>query len=377
MKNVLTAIYDKFPATIGGISKADAILEKSWDMDGFSAANPSVRSNGYNGDITSRVNLPSFYEWQEGLDNGSSTYTIRYTTEPLSINSVGSLWCRAQYSPKDSFPANRTCVGQNIYSGFNGPWLRSAHSGGTDYVWSVYGDPSSSLNGDYAYGARGVLPAIWLAGAVCTSSAGGTYNSPYSLEACPLPPAAGLAITTVNGSAGAGVTLTGTAQAVDNNQSMTVWADACNSTGQCVRKTYSGFNVASSGIAQNWTLTWTAAELPAGTYNGTVWVGLTAGSDNLSAQSGTINFTISAKVRTMRMTVIKSKAFSLNIGPVGDFDITLGTNNGVTAANSSNNLVLSSASGLASSTTATFGNSKFEITVVEAPQITVSNVSFE
>jgi hypothetical protein len=173
------------------------------------------------------------------------------------------------------------------------------------------------------------------------------------------------------------MTLSGTAKASGNGQSMTVWADACNSAGQCVRKTYGGFTSATSGTAQNWTLSWAASELPAGAYNGTVWVGLSAGSNNLTAQSGVVNFTISSKVRTMRMTVIKSKAFSLNIGPVGDFDIALGTNNGVTAANSSNNLVLSSAGGLASNTTATFGNSKFEITVVEQPQITVSNVSFE
>jgi hypothetical protein len=159
---------------------------------------------------------------------------------------------------------------------------------------------------------------------------------------------------------------------------MTVWADACNSVGQCVKKTYSGFNTASSGTAQNWTLTWTASELLAGTYNGTVWAGLTTGSGgNAVAQSGTVNFTISPKVQIIEMTVIKNRAFSLSAGPVAGFDVALGTNNGVTAGSSGGKLVLSSASGLAGSTTATFGNTKFEITVIEPPQITVSNVSFE
>jgi hypothetical protein len=158
---------------------------------------------------------------------------------------------------------------------------------------------------------------------------------------------------------------------------MMVWADACNSAGQCVRKSTSSFAAATSASAQNWTLTWAASELPAGTYNGTVWVGLSAESDNLVAQSGAVNFTIGPKTQTIEMTVIKNQAFSLDVGPVVDFDVALGTNNGVMAGNVGGKLVLSSVTGLASNIAATFGNTKFEITVIDPPQITVSNVSFE
>jgi hypothetical protein len=112
-------------------------------------------------------------------------------------------------------------------------------------------------------------------------------------------------------------------------------------------------------------------------YNGTVWVGLMAGSDNVAAQSGAVNFTISSTAKTYWLTVMKNKAFSIGVGPMASFDVALGSSNGVTAANSGNNLVLSSAGGLASNTTATFGNTKFEITVIEQPQISVTNVSFE
>jgi hypothetical protein len=295
------------------------------------------------------------------------------------INSVGDLWCRAQYGVSGTDTnggADNNCIGQIIYADFYYPWLRSARNDNR-YVWNIFGDSSSDMAFTYSDTnvAFAILPAFWLSSSICTGSGGGTKSSPYSLEACPTP--AKLTITTTAGSTGAGITLSGTAKAGDNGQSMMVWADVCNTAEQCVRKTYSGFANATSNTAQNWTLTWTAAQLPAGTYNGMVWVGLTAGSNNLFAQSGAVNFAISSVVKTFEATVIKNKAFSLSAGPVASFDITLGTNSGVTAGSSGGKLVLSSATGLTSNTTATFGNTRFEITVVELPQITVSNVSFE
>jgi hypothetical protein len=374
----MTNVYANLPATIGGIAKNSVILNKSWDMDGFSTTNPgiaAVRSAG-NANVVSRVNLPSAYEWQEGLDDGARAPTISFNFDEPLDNSVGDLWCRADYGTAGTDVnggANRDCVGSS-HSVSDYWWLRSTHSADTGSVWHFSGVSPNSLSSKRAIETQGLFPAIWLSGAVCIGGSGGTRNYPYSLAECPL------AIITTTGSTAAGITLSGIAKASGNNQAITVWADACNSAGQCVRKTYSGFTSASSATAQNWTLTWTAGELPAGTYSGVIWAGLTVvtvGSDNVFAQSGTINFTISPKVRTMRMTVIKSKAFSLNVGPVGDFDIALGTNNGVTAGSSSNNLVLSSTSGLASNTTATFGNSKFEITVIDPPQPTITNVSLE
>jgi hypothetical protein len=195
-------------------------------------------------------------------------------------------------------------------------------------------------------------------------------------------PATKLIITSTTGS-DAGITLSGTAKAIANGQNMTVWADACNTAGQCVRKTKDNFNVASSGTAQSWELTWTKSELPAGDYKGTIWVGLTAGTDNLSAQSGEVGlFTISSVVKTFEATVIRDKAFSLSVGAISSYD--LGTislsavNNGVTASEVGGKLVLSSTSGLANTTTtATFGNTQFVITAIDQPKLAISNVSFE
>jgi hypothetical protein len=374
-------VYDNFPDAIGGFGKGTVILDKSWNMDAFNTTGGRVTS--YNsipyGTVTSRVNLPSHYEWQIGLDTGTGSSSSP-VAEPAT-NSVGNLWCSAQYSNHNNFSVDTPCLGQNIASWFNPLWLRSVNSGNS-MVWYISGEAIRSLSSGVTYSRLGLLPAIWLAGTVQINSGCGTMSQPYCLvgdtwcEAmiCSM---AKLVVTATTGSAGAGITLSGTAEAGGNGQSMTVWADACNVAGQCVRKTYNGFTSATSATPQNWTLSWAASELPAGTYNGTVWAGLAAGSDNVVAQSGTVNFTISPKVLTIEMTVIKNRAFSLSAGPVAGFDVTLGTNNGVTAGNSGGKLVLSSASGLAGSTTATFGNTKFEITVIEPPQISVSNVSFE
>jgi hypothetical protein len=253
-------------------------------------------------------------------------------------------------------------------------------------VWVIYGNASDSLHGYGASNAIGVLPAIWLASAVSTTGGSGTYNNPYCLVANDPLCLANLIIMTTTGSAGDGITLTGTAKASENNQNMTVWADACNVAGQCVRKMIADFDLASSGTAQEWMLTWAASELPTGTYDGTRWVGLTTAAgetiiDALSAQSGPVNFTIDAVVRTFLVTVIESQPFSLEVGAVSNYDLGASslpaTNNGVTASNVGGKLVIASTTGLASNTTATFGNTKFEITVIPLPQLTVSNVNLE
>jgi hypothetical protein len=385
MTNVLTAIYNHLPATIGGISKAAVILEKSWNMDGFH--NSGARSDGYNADYISRVNLLSYYEWQTGLDTGSGDSSQYITAEPAN-NSVGDLWCRAQYSNYNNLPVDNNCLDHNIGGDFYGPWLRSVAADYTTYAWSVHGG-SRSLDGNEVHLAYGVSPALWFSGAVQMSGGNGTKNAPYCLAgnemaAC-LPT---VAVATTAGSAGVGITLNGTAKASGDGQNMMVWADACNSAGQCVRKEFTSFDLASSGIAQGWTLSWLPSELPAGTYNGTIWVGLVTAApedgaviDVLSAQSEAVNFAIDAVVRTFLVTVIENQPFSLEVGAVSNYDLGASalpaTNNGVTASNVGGKLVISSSAGLASNTKATFGSTKFEITVIEQPQITVTNVSFE
>jgi hypothetical protein len=341
-------------------------------MDGFNTS--GTRSDNYNSAVTKRVNLVSYYEWQTGLDTGTGN-SISYSTEPI-VNSVGDLWCRAQYSDHSSFPAENNCLGQNVGSGFRYPWLRSANSSDADNAWLVYGISSDSLNDYYTNYTYGVLPAVWLSSAVSTTGGSGTYAGPYCLVVDDPLCTANLAVTTTTGSAASGITLTGTAKASDNNQNMTVWADACNTAGQCVRKTKTDFDSSNSSIEQRWILNWEAAELPAGTYNGTVWVGLATSvsgttMDTLAVQSGVVNFAISSVVKTYPVMVIKDQAFTLNVGALSNYDLDTtslpAASNGVTADKSGSDLVLSSAAGtgLNSATAATFGNASFVFTVQE------------
>jgi hypothetical protein len=271
--------------------------------------------------------------------------------------------------------------------------LRSAYSVSTLYAWNVYGDASLSLYyGGNVNSARGVLPAIWLSSAVPIvdkdgiTIGSGTKASPYCLIAGDPLCAARLEVTTTTSSAEAGITLTGTAKASGSNQNIAVWADACNTAGQCVRKEFTGFNMATSGTAQPWTLTWLPSELPAGTYSGTIWVGLATSVDStiidtLSAQSAPLNFTIAPTLRTFPLTVFTHQPFALDLGPLTNYDlgalILPTTDHTVTATSTAGRLILSSTSGLAAPTTATFGNTAFVFTVIDLPQLTISNLSFE
>jgi hypothetical protein len=228
----------------------------------------------------------------------------------------------------------------------------------------------------------GILPTVWAATEICLGEGEGVVASPYNLVKC----LAELRVTATSGNENEGITVSGFARAGGKGQEMRVWADACNSAGQCVRKEYGGFDVASSGTAQEWTLSWEASELPAGTYNGTVWVGLTVGNETrgyetITAESDPVNFTIAATTRTFPVTVIENQGFSLDVGVVSNYDLGTTplpvTSNGVTASNAGGKLVLASTTGLASNATATFGNTKFEMTVIEQPQVQVLEVSFE
>jgi hypothetical protein len=179
---------------------------------------------------------------------------------------------------------------------------------------------------------------------------------------------ANLTLTSLSADSSSGISLAGTAKAAANNQNMTVWADVCNTDGQCVRKEFTSFDLANSGTAQEWMLSWVTSELPAGTYSGTIWVNLVTTTngdivDTLSAQSEPVNFTIAPTVRTFPITAFKDQAFSLDVGAVSNYDLGViilpATSNGVTATNVSEKLILSSSTGLATATTATFGHTIF------------------
>jgi hypothetical protein len=181
-------IYTYLPAVIGGVVKDTAILNKTWDMDGLSNTNPVARSDNYNDPVTRRVNLISWYEWQEGLDNDSADPTIAFTAEPLA-NSVGDFWCRAQYGTPGTSSnggVDNNCLGQNIYSAFRYPWLRSARSNTTDFAWVLYGYSTNSLSSSNTSVERGVLPTLWISSSVCVSGDTGTLVDPYQFAACPI-----------------------------------------------------------------------------------------------------------------------------------------------------------------------------------------------
>jgi hypothetical protein len=153
-----------------------------------------------------------------------------------------------------------------------------------------------------------------------------------------------------------------------------------------VRKEFTGFDLATSDTAQPWTLTWLPSELPAGTYSGTIWVELTTSAggtiiDTLSAQSDPVNFTLAAIIRTFPLTIFTNQPFDLDLGLLTNYDLASlslpATDHGVTATNLTGHLILSSTSGLAAPTTATFGHTAFVFTPIDLPQLTISNLSFE
>jgi hypothetical protein len=94
-----------------------------------------------------------------------------------------------------------------------------------------------------------------------------------------------------------------------------------------------------------------------------------------------VNFVIAPAVQTYPVTVFTKQGFNLEVGAVSNYDLGVSalpvTNNGVTASNVGGKLILSAATGLASNTVATFGNTSFAFTIIDPPQITVTNVSFE
>jgi hypothetical protein len=378
-------VYNNLPDTIGNLPKDNAILDKEWDMDGFNYTDddtPTTRYDNYNAPITKRVNLISAYEWQEaGLDDGIAAPTVNYydAAEPVT-NSVGDLWCRAQYGTPgtiDNGGDDNNCLNRDFSyfsSGLNYLWLRSAASNNTYYAWLVLEDEWHSLFNQVVHDAKGVFPAIWLSATISVADeseiaiGSGTKTNPYCLIASDPLCSAHLEITTTTGSTEAGITLSGTAKAIANDQDMRIWADACNTAGQCLRKEFTSFDSATSGTAQSWTLSWLLSELPAGTYSGTIWVGLATSTDGniidtLSAQSESVNFTLASTIQTYPVTVFKNQPFSLDLGALTNYDLGAlllpTTDHGVTATSTASHLILSSPSGLAAPTTATFGHTAF------------------
>jgi hypothetical protein len=409
----LANFYNSLPDTIGGLTKTTALPTNNWDMMPISSStstptatwnstkgswttgtyNPGSDTNSqfvFTGDNTapimnSRIGLLSYTEWQGGLV-GYNSYTNTGPTAPAD-NGAGRSYCEARFGRNctgsigdapagsyglflDSSTANSQIVASTTNPRPRYPWLRSADSSSGNYVWDVYGyGESISVNSNSAYLYYGVSPALWFNLNISTTGGGeGSYANPYCLLGSETPCLPALTIDTTNGSEASGIALTGTAKASENGQNMTVWADVCNSAGQCVRKTSSSFTSTTSGTAQSWSLTWLPSELPAGTYSGTVWVGLATSVDSaiidaLSAQSEPVNFTINPNLKVFPLTALTSRPFSLNVGAVTNYDLASlslpATDHGVTATNTAGTLTLSSASGLASPTTATFGNTSF------------------
>jgi hypothetical protein len=188
-----------------------------------------------------------------------------------------------------------------------------------------------------------------------------------------------LNIATISGSANSGITLTGTAQTNSNGQTMRVWADACTTTGQCLRKEYTALDSATSATTQVWALNWAATELPAGTYSGTVWVGLAANNETLSTQSGIVNFVVAVVPTTFTLPVVSNQPFVIKLAPAANYQLgatTLPiTQNDVTVSDNGG-LTLSSP-GLTTNTTVTLGPTSFVFTVLDPPPLQVLELDFE
>jgi hypothetical protein len=298
------------------------------------------------------------YNWDDAapiltLNNSSSS--IYYDTARATITASDNLSGLATIYYRWNEDTN---VNENTCGGAGASPLTGFGVGTTGEFTSPDALPPPDYGENMLY-----VCAVDRAGNITAASAPSLYGSQLDIG-----------IISTSGNATDGVTISGSVHGSNDNQELTVFADVCNTSGQCLRRS-TALNSGAGNTTQEFSLSWVATDLPIGTYSGTVWVSLQVGGVGLSTQSGNINFTINPNSQTMKLTVIKNQAFNINLGDSNLFQLADGTSNGITATNTNNEVYLSGT--LTTSTTATFGHISVQVTVIEPPQLTISNVSFE
>jgi hypothetical protein len=161
------------------------------------------------------------------------------------------------------------------------------------------------------------------------------------------------------------------------------FSDADASQSATVKATINGVAYTTSaypttGGAVNWELVIPASALAALTpdklTNITLTVTDSAGSNASTTYTGKIAVSAAANAE-IYLSVIKNTPFALTIGKVGAFNITYGTNNGVTVATNDQAEIIVSGQ-LSSSTRITFGVTTLVFNVLEEPSLDAQEIEF-
>ena len=178
----LDNVLERLPNIIGGLPRNRAIRNNNWTMHGFVTSGERFTSGtSTNVNITHHLNLPSYYDWQNGHDTGSGDSPANSIS--CSDNSLGARFTHARFGHTD-------CLTQNINgdsSGFNFPWLRSTYKSTTANSWNLTSSPAlSAANGDTNL-SRGLLPVMWLFSDLSITC--GTWQNPGEIliDPCILP----------------------------------------------------------------------------------------------------------------------------------------------------------------------------------------------
>ncbi|MCL2110256.1 hypothetical protein FWH30_01600 [Microgenomates group bacterium] len=231
---------------------------------------------------------------------------------------------------------------------------------------------------------------MWIKSEVLTLEGEGTYSRPYCLNEgyCPGSQSVVSINAPTNGSAlaaGTVITMTGTANGADNydgdnyggtgltrSGTTVVTADVCTTNGQCINKN-SVVALGKRNDAENWSLSWNADELPAGTYAGTVVVRNTQGG---AAESTYVSFTIAQKALAIK--TIKDTAFNIKLGDANVVNLAgcalPYSDQGITIANTGG-VLYASGTGLNANTEISCGGTKISASVVTPVLPSVSAVS--
>ena len=436
---VLANFYHALPTNIGSKTKNDALARYDWDMIGVNdASNPPVAgwytgtgtnnrawpatpvyaARGVNFDfsggntvanppiMTARIGLPSYTEWQGGLYHFGDFPVIPGGTPAFNPPNIGSLqpgssstFCKARFNAYNcnlnnngvpGYPSpfasgvnftyldddgNSVTLGQRSAANprVHLSWFRTPSTGGQRAVWMIDSRTSThSVRSPHSYINLGVAPTIWLASDIEIVGGEGTYDAPFCLSGGHCQKI--LDVTYTTGLAASGVNLSGTVNGTAVNQNVAVMAAVCSTDGKCVSKVTT-VNTGAKNEVQNWTLTWTPSDLPAGTYSGTVWVQALSGGDWLTAEeSGMISFAILP--RNYDLVVMKNEPFNLALGDAASLEITPGTVGGVTVSIDSGNRAVIVNGTLAADSVLTFGNANLNFTVIEPATNQVTNLQF-
>jgi hypothetical protein len=174
----LDRMYADFPDTIGGVSKGSAIRETEWNMSAFYPDGTRYSTAEYP-KVTTRLNLPSRYDWQVGLDTGSGN-TPAPSAEPADY-SLGDYYCRVV--------AGNTTINNSCLNGVitDARWTRSAvrataSTGDVENYKYTFGVSPTDIGWLPSYYTLNVYPVMWVSNSVyITCEVWGTPAVPLAL----------------------------------------------------------------------------------------------------------------------------------------------------------------------------------------------------